>query len=148
MKVKTGTQSRLCALTYLVFMTLYLTGCSDNKPAEKTAATKTSEFLHPMNPLGLEEISLVKKILVDAEKMDTTFRFYVINLQEPPKAEMLKYSPGDPFRREAFAVVFDRSSNKTYEAVVDLTAKTVLSFTHIPRVTPGSFEADSVADEL
>ena len=61
---------------------------------------------------------------------------------------MLKYKSGDNFRREAFAVLYDRPNNKTFEALVDLTAKKVLSFNSMPGVTAGGFAEDSVTDQI
>jgi primary-amine oxidase len=141
MKLKTLFQC-LLAFTLLI-------ACAAKKSSNAPIQSLQAQFPHPLNPLAPEEISLVRKILIAEKKIDTVaFRFYVINLQEPPKTEMLRYKPGDPFRREAFAIVFDRPANKTFEAVVDLIAQKVISFTHIPLVTAGSFAADSVADEL
>ncbi len=126
-----------------------LWGSCSQKPAKPTLASSTfTSSPHPLNPLDTNEIKLVKQILLDEGKMDTTFRFYLINLNEPPKAEMLKYKSGEAFRREAFASVYDRSTNKTYEAVIDLNTRKTISFFHVPGVTPGAFMKDSIADEL
>jgi primary-amine oxidase len=58
-------------------------------------------------------------------------------LKEPPKDEVLAYSQGAPFRREAFAVVYDRATNKTLEAVADLRTKAISSWQEMPGVQPG-----------
>jgi primary-amine oxidase len=136
-------------LTGGLIMILFTLGCSEKKSSEPKGSTPVqSSFQHPLNPLSIEEIRLVKQILLAERKVDTTFRFHVINLNEPPKAEMLKYKSGDAFRREAFAVLYDRPNNKTYEAVVDLAAKKVLSFNSLPGVTAGGFAEDSVTDVI
>ncbi len=62
--------------------------------------------------------------------------FPMIALNEPPKAEVKAFKPGVAFRREAFATVLDRAANKTYDAVVDLSAKKVVSFKKVPGVQP------------
>jgi primary-amine oxidase len=46
------------------------------------------------------------------------------------------WKPGQPFRREAFAVVLDRARNETSEALVDLRKKELLSWRIIPGVQP------------
>ncbi len=51
----------------------------------------------------------------------------------------------DAVRRTSFAVVFNREDNKTYEATVDLTGGTVVSFEHIAEVTP-NFTLDEFHD--
>jgi primary-amine oxidase len=62
--------------------------------------------------------------------------FPIVVLQEPPKDEVLRYREGQPYRREAFAVVYDRDQNKTFEAVVDLRGKKLVSWKAIPGVQP------------
>src|SRR6185436_13573095 len=59
-------------------------------------------------------------------------RFSIIVLNEPPKAEVLDFEPGKEIRREAFAVVYERSSNKTFEGVVDLKGESVLWWSEVP----------------
>ena len=130
----------------VIVVMLFLSCSKQGASPEITKATIITP--HPLNPLDTNEIKLVKEILLDEGKMDTTFRFYLINLNEPPKAEMLKYQAGQPFRREAFVSIYDRATNKTYESVVDLNAKKTISFYNVPGVTPGFFLKDSIADDL
>jgi primary-amine oxidase len=92
--------------------------------------------IHPLDPLGKEEISAAVAVIRKAGKITDSSRFPLITLNEPPKSEVLAFKPGSPFRREAFAVVYERTSNKTFEAVVDLRAKSLISFKEIPDVQP------------
>jgi len=48
----------------------------------------------------------------------------------------LAWRAGDAVPRRSFAVMWNRSDNKTYEATVDLTGDAVLSIKHVPDVTP------------
>lgn len=132
----------------LLAITCCLNCSKQPTPATAVSTAPEGSTPHPLNPLDTGEIKLVRQILLSEGKIDTTYRFYLINLNEPHKTEMLDYQQGDDFRREAFASVFDRSANKTYEAVIDLKAKKVVSFAHIPGVTPGSFLRDSIAGLL
>jgi primary-amine oxidase len=126
-----------------------LVGCAEKKIIAGSATVSSGiQFPHPLNPLGEGEIREVKQLLLSEKKIDTTFRFFVINLKEPPKSEVLNYKPGEPFRREAFAVLYDWSSNKTFEAVIDLVAKKVRSFDHMPGVTAGGMAGDTLTDIL
>ena len=50
-----------------------------------------------------------------------TFRFASIEMMEPGKQEVLAWRVGEAVPRRSFAVVWNRSDNKTYEATVDLT---------------------------
>ena len=132
----------------LTLATVFFCGSCTKQSGPAPEVVTAAVTPHPLNPLDTNEIKLVKEVLLSEGKMDTTYRFYLINLHEPPKSEMLTYKPGDEFRREAFASIYDRATNKTFEAIIDLNAKKTLSFANIPGVTPGAFLRDSVADEL
>src|SRR5882762_10949746 len=106
----------LCHCSVLLLMFIVI-GCAEKKPAPVGVSSGLS---HPLDPLDAAEITSAKEILAAEKKLEPGFRFYVINLNEPVKAEVLAYKPGDAYRREAFAVLFDRKNNKTYEAIVDL----------------------------
>ncbi len=133
----------------LVIVLAMLVQCTP-KPAaiETTSQSLQVQFPHPLNPLDASEIKQVRQILLDEGKIDTTYRFYLISLNEPPKKEIQDYKPGSDFRREAFASVYHRPTNKTFEAIVDLKAKRTTSFTQIAGVTPGTFLGDSIGAEI
>ncbi len=134
---------------FILLLSILLFNCTQKpSPAKLPTQSIQEKFPHPLNPLDTNEINSVKQILLAEGKIDTTFRFYLINLHEPPKKEMLNYKPGTDFRREAFTSLYDRANNKTYEAVIDLKTKKSLSFNHIPGVTPGIFLQDSIGDAL
>lgn len=103
---------------------------------------RLADFAHPLDPLTKEEITLAAQILKQHGKTTEASRFSTIILREPPKAEVLDFKPGAPFRREAFAVVYERTANKTFEAVVDLRNKTILSWKEIPGVQPAYMNDD------
>ena len=83
---------------------------------------------HPLDPLRQEEIAATVAILKASGKVSDSSRFPIIVLHEPPKDEVLHFKPGNSLRREAFAVVYERASNTTFEAVVDVTNKSVRSW--------------------
>ncbi len=49
---------------------------------------------------------------------------------------MLSFQPGDEIEREAFVILLDNATAKTYEAVVSLGSGTLKSWEHIPGVQP------------
>ncbi|MEO8471563.1 MAG: hypothetical protein ABI477_05195 [Chryseolinea sp.] len=126
---------------------LMLMNCSQRKTASPLKDEKAfTSALHPLDPLSSDEINSVKRLLLSEKKIDSTYRFFVINLKEPAKNEILNYKTGDTFTREAFAVLYDWNNNKTYEAVIDLNSKSVKSFNNIPGVTAGGLEGDTLTD--
>lgn len=95
-----------------------------------------SDFAHPLDPLNKEEIAAAVATLKAENKATESSRLWPLVLHEPPKAEVLTFKPGAAFRREAFVVVFERAANKTFEAVVDVKAKKVVSWKEIKGVQP------------
>jgi primary-amine oxidase len=93
-----------------------------------------SDFAHPLDPLSGDEIAVLAATLKAENKTTDSSRLWPIVLHEPPKAEVLNFKPGAPFRREAFVVVFERAANKTFEAIVDVKAKRVISWKEIKDV--------------
>jgi Cu2+-containing amine oxidase len=91
---------------------------------------------HPLEPLSADEFRRTAALLRHDGHVSASFRFASIELKEPPKAEVKAWRQGDEIRRLSLAVVFNRADNQTYEAVIDLTDDVVVSFTHIPDVTP------------
>ncbi|RPA68521.1 hypothetical protein EF405_08020 [Cyclobacteriaceae bacterium YHN15] len=109
------------------------------------------QFRHPLDPLDTNEIKIVKQVLLRENKVrnDSTSLYSIINLLEPPKSEVLAYKPGDDFRREAFAYVYDYPANALGKAVIDLKQQKLLSFEKIDGKQPtGAFKADSIASEI
>jgi primary-amine oxidase len=91
---------------------------------------------HPLDSLSADEFRRTAEILRREGKVTDGWRFISIELQEPEKTAVKAWSPGQPVPRKSFAVLLDRTENKTYEAVVDLTGELVASFEYIPGVQP------------
>ena len=91
---------------------------------------------HPLEPLTSDEFRLTSNLLRRDEALTESWRFISIELKEPSKADMRAWRPGDPVPRVAFVVLLNREDNATFEAVVDLVDEKVLSWTHVPGVTP------------
>ena len=91
---------------------------------------------HPLDPLSKEEITAVVEILRASGKANQDSRFTTVVLREPPKSEVLNYKPGSPFRREAFAIIHERATNRTFEAIIDLNKKSLASWKEVMNVRP------------
>jgi primary-amine oxidase len=87
---------------------------------------------HPLDPLGGAEIAAAVTALREAGHADDETRFALIDLDEPDKAAVLAWQPGQPIARRAFVVL--RRERMVYEAVVDLGSRTVERWTAVPGV--------------
>src|SRR6186713_1868578 len=87
---------------------------------------------HPMDPLTTEEISVVTRTLAEENLVEATDLYSLITLEEPPKEDVLKWKPGDPVQRLAFAIV--KKGPETFEAIVDTIQGKVLSWKQVQDV--------------
>ena len=85
---------------------------------------------HPLDPLSAEEITRACELLLAEKQLGPEIRFAMVHLQEPAKASVLAYRPGDAFERCAFLMVFHSQSGDTHEAVVNLSLGSVVSWVH------------------
>lgn len=86
--------------------------------------------VHPLDQLSAREHWVIYDALQGSGKLDSTFRILFEGLREPAKSEVLAWRPGQPFRREA--TVHLTQGKFGYEAVVDVAAKKLLSWTQLP----------------
>ena len=93
-------------------------------------------FPHPLDPLSAEEISRAAKIVREAHAHGDRWRFACIELIEPAKATLVEWHEGEPFGRQARAVVFNRDDGRVYECIVDLRAGALTDVAHRPGVQP------------
>ncbi|MEH2325691.1 MAG: primary-amine oxidase [Nostoc sp.] len=91
---------------------------------------------HPLTSLTEVEISTAVSVIKREKTLSQMAVFPLIALQEPDKEEVLSFTPGKVFQRKAFLVIYERSLNKTYEGIVDLTSKTLSSWKEISSVQP------------
>ena len=96
----------------------------------------------PVDPLSAAEIKTVFRVIQASPKFPKGAFFNTVRLQEPPKPEVLAWSPGKRFSRRAFADVYDRHANRLYQAVVDLRAKKLVSWTPRAGVQPPVSETE------
>lgn len=91
---------------------------------------------HPLDPLSPDEIRAAARIIREARPPGDSTRFVTIELHEPSKEALAAPSANGAIPREAFAILLDRDSNTTHEAVVDLGAQTLRSWSERPGIQP------------
>ena len=86
---------------------------------------------HPLDPLEDTEILQAAQLLLDGGAALPGAVFQSIELREPPKAEVLAFTPGDTLTRRA--TVFYRQNKRSYTSDIDLTAGSCSPPRLIPR---------------
>jgi primary-amine oxidase len=114
--------------------------------AAAPAATISSTSRHPLDPLHAGELEEVVRILARGNHLGDKIRVASINLIEPAKNLVEKYRPGSPFERKALVVLLDRGKRASYEAVVELAGKSVLSVTPLPSGVQPSIMLDEFSE--
>jgi primary-amine oxidase len=103
---------------------------------------------HPLEPLTAEEISAATEVLRSARGLGPTARFVFVELHEPPKEAVLRWSPDDrPLPREAHVVLYERGDRVTYDAIVSITDGTMLSWSAVPGVQAPIMDEEFTACE-
>jgi primary-amine oxidase len=97
---------------------------------------------HPLAPLTAAEIRDAVRLFRASGHAPATARFHFISLQEPPKEAVLRRAT---VPRQAFAVIYDSATNRTGEAVADLTAGRLASWKEIPGAQPPIGDRDAGA---
>jgi len=104
--------------------------------ASQTPRAGSATARHPLDPLTADEITTAIAVLRTSGQLPADAIFPLVTLREPSKADVLSFRPGDTPQREALVVVLDRPNNATYEAVVDLNARRLISWQQRPGVQP------------
>jgi primary-amine oxidase len=100
------------------------------------SSAQAGPAVHPLDALSKDEIVATVELLKARGKISESTRFPIIDIKEPAKDKVAGPAAGVPIRREAFVVAYERASNRTFEALVDLKAKTVTSRKEIRGVQP------------
>ena len=100
---------------------------------------------HPLDPLSQEEIATTVEVLKTAGKVTDASRYLSMALREPPKEEVLKFKAGAPFSRQAAVVVHEHATKQSFEAVVDLNVKKLLTWKELRGVQPAFPDDEEIA---
>jgi len=95
---------------------------------------ETATVDHPLDPLTADEIEGAVEIFEAETDFSNEVQYHNVTLEEPPKAVVRAFEPGDSFDREVLIVA--RETGETYEATVSLSEETVLKCDHLPDAEP------------
>lgn len=98
-------------------------------------AAEPIPVFHPMDALTREEVAAVSGLLTTSGAADADTLYSAITLLEPAKEVVRAWKDGQPLPpRQAFVSL--RRKQKTYEAIVDITAGKVVSVVEKPGLHP------------
>lgn len=115
------------------------------KSTTASSTTAATSKVHPLDPLTPEEITAAVQAVQAKGYVGPTMYIPTVKLQEPSKADVLKWSPGMPVSRSAFVVVFEDvvPSGRTHEILVALGPRPrVVSDTLKPGVQPSVLNSE------
>jgi len=91
---------------------------------------------HPLSPLTAGDITQAVAIIRREQHPAGDLRFPVVTLQEPTKEELQRFAQGEKIPRRIFAVVLDRNTQRSFEAIVDLRQQKLTQWNALPNVQP------------
>jgi primary-amine oxidase len=117
--------------------------------SHRTGGSTVAGGSHPLEPLSAGEIKRAFALIEADARFPSGAVFPIVELKEPPKQEVLAWSPGRSFRREAFANVYDPKHNALFEVVADLRAGRVASWIARPGREPAIYADEyDIADGI
>lgn len=102
--------------------------------ADVASLTPPAKAAHPLDALTPSELDTFREVLAAGGYLGGS-AFPYLALDEPDKQSVLAWKPGSAFARRAFAVV--RRQGRTFEAVVDIGARSVVSWVEKPGAATG-----------
>jgi primary-amine oxidase len=104
---------------------------------ELMTITQQLQRTHPLDPIVAEELQEVRRITDAAGLVSDSTRFVYVGLQEPDKADVLAFRPGQPVTRRFRALLLDLASQVSRDVVVDVTAGEIVSDVELDTATAG-----------
>jgi primary-amine oxidase len=95
---------------------------------------------HPLDGLTAPEYWAVYDAIKASSHVDAKTRYPFITLHEPPKDQVLHWKQGQPLRREALVVV--KQGPRTFEAIVDIEMRKIVSWKEIQGVQSNLIEEE------
>jgi primary-amine oxidase len=108
--------------------------------------------MHPLGRLSANEIDAARALFERHGLLGHSIRFALLALDEPAKADVLAYRPGDPVDRRVRAVLLDAATGAARTAVVSLTRDAVDAVVELDPAVDGQppimVEEYPAADEI
>ncbi|MDR6866234.1 primary-amine oxidase [Microbacterium resistens] len=105
-------------------------------PAPQPVTIDEVAVPHPLDPLTGPEIAAARTILEEAGLLGESVRVPMLLPDEPTKAELARWTPGDPIDRRVDATLLDVATGVATEVIVSITHGEVRSADRVPNDAP------------
>jgi primary-amine oxidase len=127
-----SSRSRYLPLLIFPMLGSLVGSCASTPRSESSKAP--ANFAHPLDPLSETELAQAIQIAKGHPEFPDRGLFALIDLQEPPKSDVIAFVPGNPIRRNAKVVIMDPKNNRTFELITDFSK--VVSWKEIKNIQP------------
>jgi len=76
---------------------------------------------HPLARLSADEVHAARALIEGSGLVTPSTRYAYLALEEPTKAEVLAFQPGDPVERRVRAILLDVANGRTHDVLASLT---------------------------
>jgi primary-amine oxidase len=121
-------------------------GQAKNPAQSESGEPANAKVRHPLDPLGPDEIQIAVDTIKKERRLADTVRFVTVALNEPAKELILHPRSGRPVAREAFMVLLDNATGTGYEAVVNISTRSVTRFEALEAGVQPSITLDEFAE--
>lgn len=105
-------------------------------PHETHKTSKARSAAHPLDPLSAAEIEATTAVIRDHFEWGEDLRVEMIDIDEPPKDVVRKFSPGDPIERVARFNIYQRNVMGVWQGRVHLGQRKVIEKEFRPDARP------------
>lgn len=115
----------------------------DKASTSRSSRADAQVIRHPLDPLTKNELEDCVALFKNEGKLGKNISLVSLTALEPSKELVLDWKEGDPIARNAIAVLYSIDKNETYELVVNVSEKKIVSETLKKGVQPMQLEEDT-----
>ncbi|RFU22474.1 primary-amine oxidase [Geodermatophilus marinus] len=102
-----------------------------------TLTEPTTTVTHPLARMTAAEIDTAREVVAAAGLVGERTKFVYVGLEEPHKADVLAWSPGDPLERRLRVLLLDQTTGQGRDLTVSVTGREVVRVAAIDGVADG-----------
>ncbi len=116
---------------------MHATDATEPSTEPATVQPPPQQVDHPLARLTANEIHAARTLIEKSGPITPTTRYAYLALEEPTKAEVLAFQPGQPVERRVRAVLLDVADGRTHDVVASLTQDQIERVTQVDTASGG-----------